>query len=59
MLPSLFRTADLLVLPQVGIGAVVALTDPAQATLRIKMFTFDSPALIEAAGRASRRGVTI
>ena len=57
--PGLARVADVLVMPEAGIAAVVALLDAARTAIKIKMFTFDSPALIAASGRAVGRGVHV
>ena len=48
-----------LVMPQDGIGAVVALIGSARRSLMVKMFTFDSPTLLEAVVAAKARGVSV
>ena len=47
---------QVLVMPQDGIGAVVALIGSARLSMLIKMFTFDSPVLVEAVVAAQARG---
>ena len=50
---------QVLVMPQDGIGAVVALIGSAQRSILIKMFTFDSPVLVKAVVAAKARGVAV
>jgi cardiolipin synthase len=57
--PVLTHAAGLLIMPQAGAASVIALIDAARVLLKIKMFTFDSPALLQAVLDAHRRGVAV
>ncbi len=53
------EVSRVLVMPQDGIEVVVGLIDSARTTLLIKMFTFDSAALVAATIQARARGVAV
>jgi phosphatidylserine/phosphatidylglycerophosphate/cardiolipin synthase-like enzyme len=50
---------SLLVLPDAGVAAIVALLQSARASLRLKILEFDHAGLIEAVAAPARRGVKV
>jgi phosphatidylserine/phosphatidylglycerophosphate/cardiolipin synthase-like enzyme len=57
--PLVHSSTRVLVQPEDGIGPVAEMIDAARHGVRIKMFTFTSPALIAAVIGAHRRGVRV
>ena len=56
---TLKRVAKTLIMPEDGIEAVLTLIQTAQRSIMLKMFTFDSPQIINAIVVAANRGVAV
>ena len=57
--PELKQVSRLMVMPEDGVGSVAGLIEGAGASVLIKMFTFDSPALLAAVQAAQARGLAV
>ena len=57
--PELKQVSQVMVMPEDGVGSVAGLIEGAGASVLIKMFTFDSPALLAAAQAARARGLAV